>query len=526
MSRDPALAVELEIFKHLFASIAEEMGHRLQRAAYSPNIKERRDFSCALFDARAEMIAQAAHIPVHLGSTPMSVQAALAAFPPETLRPGDRILLNDPYQGGTHLPDLTLVVPCFVEDEPLPRFFVANRAHHADVGGASPGSMPLSRHIDDEGLRLPPTRLDEALIARICAASRTPDERLGDLRAQVAAAELGVARLRALCARHGASLVSLRADQLQDYAERVTRALLAQLPEGEYAFEDALDDDGISPDPVALRCALTLKGGELIVDLRGCAPQVEGPLNAVRAIAVSAVAYAVRCLAPEELPSNGGVMRPVRVLTTPGTVVDAAWPAPVAAGNVETSQRLVDLLFGALAQAAPHLIPAASCGSMNNVTIGGEDPRTGAAFAYYETLGGGAGGGPEGPGGDAIHTHMTNTLNTPIEALERAWPLRVERYRIRDGSGGEGLHQGGCGLERQYVFEAAAEVTLLTERRQRAPWGAQGGGPGAVGINLHNGRPIPGKVSLRVEAGDTLTLLTPGGGGWGARTQEPGDEPG
>lgn len=510
-----ALAIELEIFKHLFASIAEEMGMRLMRSAYSPNIKERRDFSCALFDGGGEMIAQAAHIPVHLGSTPMSVAAAMEALGAQ-LRPGDRVVLNDPYQGGTHLPDVTLVVPCFLPGEERPRFFVANRAHHADVGGITPGSLPLSRSIEEEGLRISPRLLDEETLAWICQGSRTPLERRGDMMAQVAAAELGVQRLVELCQRHGAGLVSQRAAQLQDYAERVTRGIIAALPDGAFCFEDKLDGDGLGGQDIALRCTLHIQGDEIEVDLRGCDAQVQGPLNAVRAISVSAVAYVLRCLAPEELPSNGGTMRPVRVLTQAGTVADALYPAAVAAGNVETSQRLVDTLLGALAQALPQRAPAASCGSMNNITIGGHDPRHDRPFAYYETLAGGAGASPEGPGADAIHTHMTNTLNTPVEALEHAYPLRVERYRVRQGSGGQGLHRGGHGLERVYAFDAPAQVTLITERRRHAPWGLSGGQPGACGQDLHNGAPLPGKVSLQVEAGDTVTVCTPGAGGWGS----------
>jgi N-methylhydantoinase B len=439
----------------------------------------------------------------------------MAALGPQ-LRPGDRVVLNDPYQGGTHLPDITLVVPCFLPGEETPRFFVANRAHHADVGGATPGSLPLSRSIQEEGLRISPRLLDEEAVAWICQGSRTPLERRGDLMAQTAAAELGVQRLLDLCQRHGAQVVSQRAAQLQDYAERVTRDLISALPDGSYSFEDKLDGDGLGTEDIALRCTLRVMGDQIEVDLRGCDPQVQGPLNAVRAISVSAAAYVLRCLAPEELPSNGGTMRPVRVLTAEGTVADALYPSAVAAGNVETSQRLVDTILGALARALPHRTPAASCGSMNNITIGGHDPRHDRPFAYYETLAGGAGASPEGPGADATHTHMTNTLNTPVEALEHAYPLRVERYQIRRGSGGAGQHRGGHGLSRVYAFDAPAEVTLITERRRHAPWGLAGGHPGAVGENLHNGQPLPGKASLRVEAGDTVTVNTPGAGGWGA----------
>lgn len=516
----PLQAIELEIFKNLFASIAEEMGVRLMRAAYSPNIKERRDFSCAFFDASAEMIAQAAHIPVHLGSTPMSVAAAIDAIGLHALRPGDRIVLNDPFAGGTHLPDITLVAPVFIDDEPTPRFFVANRAHHADVGGMSAGSMPLSTHIDQEGLRISPRRLDDDTFDWICAASRTPDERRGDLQAQLAAAALGVSRLQDLCERYGAQQVSAQADALQHYAARVMATIIQDIPDGQYHHRDLLDGDGIDTTDIPIDCVLTIQGDAATVDLRGSADQVTGSVNAVRAIAVSAVNYAFRCLAPAELPSNGGTMRPLTVLTRPGSVVDALPPAAVAAGNVETSQRLVDAVFGALALALPGRIPAASCGSMNNITIGGADPRHGGApFAYYETLAGGVGASPQSPGADAHHTHMTNTLNTPVEALEHAYPLRIDAYRIRDDSGGRGTHRGGHGLERVYRFDHPAQVTLLTERRVRGPWGVQGGSDGQPGLNTltrdNSPQTLPGKLSMHVQPGDTITIATPGGGGFG-----------
>ena len=517
---DAVEAIELAIFKNLFAAVAEEMGVRLMRSAYSPNIKERRDFSCALFDGAGEMIAQAAHIPVHLGSTPMSVAAAIDAIGLSSLRPGDRIVLNDPFSGGTHLPDITLVAPCFVEGEPTPRFFVANRAHHADVGGITPGSMPLSTHIDQEGVRISPMRLTEASMAWICAQSRTPDERRGDLLAQLAAASLGVERLEALCARYSPEVVSQRASQLQDYAERVVRAMLRDIPDGTWRFTDLLDGDGIDAIDIPIDCRLTLAGDTAQVDFRASADQVRGSVNAVRAITVSAVNYAFRCLLPEDLPSNGGTMRPIEVLTRPGSVVDALPPAAVAAGNVETSQRIVDALFGALAQVLPGTIPAASCGSMNNITIGGLDPRTGTPFAYYETLAGGAGATATAPGASALHTHMTNTLNTPVEALEHAYPFRIEAYRIREGSGGQGEHPGGEGLERIYAFDHPAQVTLLTERRARGAYGLEGGSQGQPGANtlLREDQPetLPAKISTTVSPGDRLSIATPGGGGWGS----------
>ncbi len=514
--------IGLEVFRHLFAAIAEEMGQRLMRSAYSPNIKERRDFSCALFDAQGDMIAHAAHIPVHLGSAPLSVQACLAAF--DSIGDGDRFILNDPFAGGTHLPDITVVAACVLDGR---RFFVASRAHHADVGGKTAGSLPIGTHIDDEGYRLGPTRVSDGVLDAICRASRTPAERRGDLLAQLAAVRCGVDRLRELCRRHGPDTVAGFGDALQHYTERCIRGVIAAIADGTYRFEDVLDDDGCGRRDIALRCTLHIEGEEAAVDLSASDDQVAGPVNAVRAIAVSAVMYVLRCLGPGDLPSNSGVLRPVRIVTRPGSIVDARYPAAVAGGNVETSQRIVDVVLGALAQAMPDRIPAASCGSMNNLLIGGLVP---ASFAYYETIAGGAGAGPDGDGASAIHTHMTNTLNTPVEALEHAYPFRVERYAMRDRSGGApgrepqpgraGRHRGGDGVVRSYVIEAPAEVTLLTERRRHGPYGLQGGEPGATGRNMLTtpegaARELPAKCSLRVEPGTRLTVETPGGGGWG-----------
>ncbi|TXD38641.1 hydantoinase B/oxoprolinase family protein [Lujinxingia vulgaris] len=511
-------AITLELERHRFASIAEEMGVVLMRSAFSPNIKERRDYSCAIFDAAGEMVAQAAHIPVHLGSAPMSVAAALAAGP---LKPGQHIILNDPYAGGTHLPDITLVSPVFDGAGEL-AFVVANRAHHADVGGRWPGSMGLSEHIDEEGIRLGPTVLSEAVIEAITRASRTSEERRGDLQAQLAANLRGVARLQSeLEGRGHAVLDACRA--LQAHSERFMREVLREVGDGRWSFEDALDDDGLGSGPIPIRCELSIEDGRATVDLRGSASAVRGPLNVPRAVAVSAALYCFRCLAPAELPSNGGYMRCVEVLTEAGTVVDAAYPAAVALGNVETSQRIVDVIFGALARALPGRIPAASCGSMNNLTIGGTDPRHGGRpFAYYETIAGGAGAGPGGPGQSAVHTHMTNTLNTPVEALEHAYPIRMVRYARRVGSGGAGRHRGGDGVVREMIFEAPATVSVMAERRVFAPYGLAGGAPGARGstrlIRARGGQEerLEGKISVEVEAGDRLIIETPGGGGYGA----------
>jgi N-methylhydantoinase B len=541
--------IELEVFRHLFAAVAEEMGERLMRSAFSPNIKERRDFSCALFDARGQMLAQAAHIPVHLGSTPMAVRAVIDAFDLSEKRvseKGDKSIfdseesgekmylspfsdsarvyvLNDPYAGGTHLPDITVVQPLMLPGGERPAFYLANRAHHADVGGVSPGSLPISRHIDDEGLRITPRVLDAEAIDWIAQASRTPDERRGDMQAQLAALRVGAERLLAMADRYGADVLSQRGDDLIAYTERIVRRLIEDLPDGRYAFEDVLEDDGFEAADIAIRCTLTIAGERARIDFRESDDQVPGPVNAVRAIALSAVNYCFRCLLPADLPSNAGVMRPIEVLTRSGSVVDAKYPAPVAGGNVETSQRLVDVVFGALSEVLPERVPAASCGSMNNVTFGGGDPRhDGRPFAYYETLAGGVGASPEKAGGDALHTHMTNTLNTPVEAFEHAYPVRIARYAVRDHSGGEGRQTGGNGVTRSYLFDAPATVTLLTERRRTRPYGLAGGQPASPGVNTltdadGNTTELPAKATRDIEPGQTLTIHTPGGGGHGTR---------
>ncbi len=511
--------VEREIFRQLFASIAEEMGVTLMRSAFSPNIKERRDFSCALFDADGEMVAQAAHIPVHLGSTPLSVQAAIEDV--EMGRDGHAVL-NDPYRGGTHLPDITFVSPV-CDDAGEVRFYVANRAHHADVGGRSPGSLPLSDSIDDEGIRIPPTRWSDELVERIASASRTPEERRGDLQAQLAANLRGRRRLEEQIERHGREAWRA-ADQLQSYSERFMRRTIEDMPSGTWAFRDVLDGDGFDSGSLELTCEVTLGDDHATVDWSETASQTRGPVNAPRAVTLSAVLYVFRCLAPDEMPSNGGYMRCIDVETESGTLVDAEPPAPVAVGNVETSQRITDVVLGALAEPLPGRIPAASCGSMNNVTIGVDDPRGDGAenFTYYETIAGGSGGHASGEGTDAIHTHMTNTLNTPIEALEHAYPLRVERYAIRDDSGGDAPHAGGDGVVRSYVFDGDATATLMTERREHPPYGLQGGNPGQRGHNIlvRDGEPkaLPGKCVVELGEGDRLRIETPGGGGWGRET--------
>jgi len=513
--------IRLGVLDHLFASIAEEMGASLMRTAFSVNIKERRDLSCAVFDADARLVAHAAHIPVHLGSTPACVRAVLDAM---TLDPGDVAIVNDPYAGGTHLPDITLVSPVYVGRGRRPLFYVANRAHHADVGGITAGSMPLARHIDEEGVRIPPRKLrvrgkiDRKFLTGFLSQVRTPDEREGDLRAQLAANHTAEARLLAAVAKHGAPGLRRGIDALLDYAERMTRAAIRGMKPGRYAFEDALDDDGLGTRDVRIRARVTLRGGAATIDFTGTHPQVEGSVNAVLPVTLSAVFYVFRCLAGEDVPSNAGGMRPLTVIAPEGTVVNARYPAPVAGGNVETSQRIVDVVLGALAAAAPDRVPAASCGSMNNVTLGGRDAH-GRPFAYYETIGGGMGARPGLPGLSGVQTHMTNTLNTPIEAIEHAFPFRVCRYALRRGSGGPGKYRGGDGVIREYETRVPAEVTLLTERRARAPWGLSGGGTGACGENLllHRAmlRRLPGKITFVLQPGERLSIRTPGGGGWG-----------
>jgi len=511
----------LEVFKHRFASIAEEMGMALQRTAFSPNIKERRDFSCALFGRNGEMIAQAAHIPVHLGSMPLSVKAAIAH---QDLLEGDMVILNDPFQGGTHLPDITLVAPVFVAGEG-PLFYVANRAHHADVGGMSAGSMPLSTSIFQEGLIIPPLKivekgtLNRSLLSLLLRNVRTPVEREGDFAAQLMANRTGIARLMELVDNYSLSVVSSYAENLLDYSERMTRQTISELPDGIYGFEDRLEDDGQGNEDIALRARVQIRGSDIEIDLTGCADQTPGGVNAVYAITLSCAMYVVRTLLPEEVPTNAGCFRSLSVVTRPGSVVDARFPSAVAGGNVETSQRIVDTILGALAAAIPGTIPAASQGTMNNLTIGGEHPETGAPFAYYETIGGGTGASASHDGDSAVHSHMTNTLNTPVEALEYSCPLTVTRYAVRRGSGGEGARRGGDGIVREIRFEGDAEVTLLSERRRIAPYGLGGGQPGQTGRNSlrQRGRltELPGKFHRRLKAGDILRIETPGGGGYG-----------
>ncbi len=520
MRTDP---IEFEIFKNVFVSIAEEMGVTLCRTAFSPNIKERLDYSCALYDASGETIAQGDHMPVHLGAMPLSVRAAIDHVP---MDPGDIVALNDPYRGGTHLPDITLVSPVHLGRGGHPAFYVANRAHHSDVGGMTPGSMPLSRELFQEGLIIPPLKLVRRgsvvpdVMALILANVRTPDEREGDLTAQIASNRVGETRLRQVVAKYGRRRVYGYAAALQDYTERVLHATIARIPDGEYAFEDALDDDGIRDQPVIIRATVRIRGESAEVDFTGSDPQTDGCVNTNFAITCSATLYVFRCLVEEDILYNAGVARAVRVVAPEGSIVNARRPAAIAGGNVETSQRITDVILGALAQALPLRIPAASQGTMNNVTLGGRDPRTGRRFAYYETIGGGMGGRHGRAGLSGVHTHMSNTRNTPVEAIEHYLPVRVLQYRLRTGSGGDGRAPGGEGIIREYEMLADTAVTVLSERRRRPPYGLQGGAPGACGRNtvIRDGRAetVGSKISIQLGAGDRLRIETPGGGGYGA----------
>jgi N-methylhydantoinase B len=561
MMRDP---IELEVFKNLYHSIAEEMGAALRRTSFSPNIKERRDYSCAVFDSAGQVLAMGDHMPVHLGSMPMSVRVAIDRCEMEA---GDIVMLNDPFCGGTHLPDITLVMPVYVEtgskqksaskcrDVALPRpggakprphtglphirpdFYVASRAHHADVGGAFPGSMGPCREIYQEGLRIPPVKImrQGKIVADVLVLLlnnvRTPEEREGDLGAQIAACQTGAQRLKELCSRYGVARAKRAAADLLAYSEELVRRFLSSVPTGVYQAEDFLDNDGITDRPVRIAVSVSVsppranagrrnQQAAVTIDFSGSSPQVEGAVNAVEAIAYSACFYVIRCLLREDVPATAGLMRPIRVIAPTGSVVNAKPPAAVAGGNVETSQRIVDVLLKALAQAIPEQIPAAAAGTMNNLTIGGIDPRTGEPFAYYETIAGGMGARSNKDGVSGIHTHMTNSLNTPAEALEHAYPVRLRRYSLRSGSGGSGVHTGGDGIVREIEVLTDSQVTLLADRRTRGPYGLAGGSDGAPGrtVVTHldgSVEELPSKCSVRLRSGEKVRVESPGGGGWG-----------
>jgi N-methylhydantoinase B len=533
----------LEIYRALYTSVAEEMGIALRRTAFSPNIKERRDYSCAVFDAAGRVVAQGDHMPVHLGSMPMAVAAALSAI---ELAPGDVVALNDPFAGGTHLPDVTLVMPVVSNKRgpagsaKLPDskkqhgranqklttlFYVANRAHHADIGGSSPGSMGLATDVYGEGLRIPPVRIvrrgeiDEEMLRLLLANVRGATERRADFEAQIGSLKTGATRLLEIVERRGGLEVKEYASHLIAYSARMMRRTISAIPDGEYRAEDALDDDGIGPGEVKIRVRLTIRRDRARVDFNGSAMQVAGAVNAVEAITVSAVSYVFRCLVGADVPASAGLMEPIEVIAPSGTIVNATHPASVAGGNVETSQRIVDVLFKALSQALPGLIPAASQGTMNNLTIGGIDTRSDGEFAYYETIAGGMGARPQLDGMSAVHTHMTNSLNTPAEALEYAYPLRVRAYGIRKNSGGKGRQKGGDGVVREIETLVPARMSLLADRRRGAPYGLDGGAAGRKGrdriIRRGRAQAITSKGSWQLEAGDRVRIETPGGGGYG-----------
>jgi len=516
--------IELALFHNRVQAICDEMGIVLKRAAFSPNIKDRLDFSCALFDSRGALFGQAAHIPVHLGSMAYAMAGIVARF---EWRADDVVLLNDPYLGGTHLPDVTAVCPVFVGSQLLA--FVACRAHHANIGAEQPGSMPISRSLDEEGFVIAPmlAQRDGVLTARAremfdALAGRThatiaafrSDERLGDFFAQMSACRVGVARVAVLTDQMGAAGFGAAVAALNDYAERLAQGAIAAIPDGVYAFEDQMDDDGVGTRDIPIRVQVTIAGDRVTTDFSATGVQVSGNINCPLSVTAAAVLYVFRCLMPDATPAVNGAFRCIDIVTTPGSLLDARYPAAVAAGNVETSMRIVDVLLGALAQAMPARIPAASQGTMNNVAMGRHDD--GERWDYYETIGGGSGAWSQGDGVAAIHSHMTNTLNTPIESLETHYPLRVRRYALNVDSGGSGRFRGGDGIVREFEFLEPTAVTLLTERRRRGPWGLAGGDEGAPGSNHLNGELLPSKVAFDANPGDVLTVATPGGGGWGS----------
>ncbi len=516
-------AITLEVLRHAFAAVADEMNANLIRSAYSPNIKERRDCSSALFDAAGQMVAQAESIPVHLGAMPFSVAAAVRAV--DSFSPGDVVVLNDPYAGGAHLPDITFVAPVFSGDRLIA--FVANRAHHADVGGKEPGSLSGDTvEIYQEGLRIPPVRLwrggavDRDLVDLVLLNVRTPEERWGDLRAQHAACVTGIERLTEVIGRYGIGRVSDGMAAILDYSEQRMRAEIERLPDGTADFSDVLDDDGVSGEPIPIRVSVTIEGDRIALDFAGTAEQVRGPVNAVLAVTTSATYYAVRAITDPEIPPNAGCYRPIEIDAPVGSIVNPRPPAPVVGGNLETSQRIVDVVLGAVGKLVPERTIAACQGSMNNLAVGGTDPRTGGPFSIYETIAGGFGARPTKDGIDGIHSHMTNTLNTPIEALEIAYPLRVERYELRRGTGGAGRFRGGLGVRRDIRSLCPdARVSLLTERRSHGPYGLAGGEPGVSGENVlvRDGEEIvlPAKGSVGLAYGEIVSVRTPGGGGYG-----------
>lgn len=512
--------IALSVFSSRLNAICVEMGAALQRSAFSPNIKDRLDFSCAIFDLDGQLCAQAAHIPVHLGSMAFAMQDLIHAM---AWQPEDILILNNPFMGGTHLPDVTVIAPVFIADKLVG--YVANRAHHANIGASSPGSMPIATHIDQEGALISPTLLvregswREDVLDALCGGAADVRGR-GDFYAQVSSCQLGVKRLQELVTAWGVAEYGLSLAQLNDYGEALALAEWRKIPDGQYRFEDSMEDDGMGQRNIPIKLCLTLADGHISADFSGSSGQVAGNINCPLAVAAAAVYYCFRCLLPAYAPGCAGTFRPIRLTAPSGSLLNALYPAAVAAGNVETSSRIVDVVFGALATALPSRIPAAAQGTMNNLAMGCVAQAGRPRWDYYETLAGGSGGGPEGHGLSARQTHMTNTLNTPVESIESHFPVRINRYQIRRGSGGQGDHCGGDGVIKEFEFLAPAQATLLTERRVLAPWGLGGGKPGAAGQNWLNTQRLPAKTSVDLGVGDRLTILTPGGGGWNLPKQK------
>ncbi len=506
--------IELSLFSSRMEAVCDEMGAVLHNAAFSPNIRDRLDFSCALFDPQGELCAQAAHIPVHLGSMAFAMRSIVTQL---EWQAGDMVILNNPYLGGTHLPDVTLIAPLFITDRLTA--FVVNRAHHADIGANSPGSMPISSKLHEEGQIIGPVHLvqggmlDQNLLKNLTGSTRNPEESLGDFAAQISANQTGLARLQKLVTAQGLDGFFSGLQTLNRYGEKLALDALSAIPDGKYSFQDWMDDDGQGNKNIPIQLTLTVTQGNIDLDFTGSAPQVSGNINAPLSVAAAAVYYVFRCLMPAYTPACAGTFRPISLYAPEGSLLNARYPAAVAAGNVETSTRLVDVVMGALAKALPGQIPAASHGSMNNIAMGGKTAN--GHWDYYETIGGGMGAGAQYAGLSGLQTHMTNTLNTPIEVLESRFPLRINRYQLRRGSGGNGQHRGGNGLIREYQFLAPTTVTLLTERRTHQPWGMAGGLPGRSGHNRLDDEPLPGKICKAVTAGQQLIIETAGGGGFG-----------
>lgn len=518
MSPDTMSPIELSLFASRIEAVCEEMGAVLQRTAFSPNIKDRLDFSCAVFNAAGELCAQAAHIPVHMGSMAYAMRDVVSRVEWQS---GDMVILNDPFLGGTHLPDVTLIAPLFVENRLIA--FVANRAHHADIGSETPGSMPISRTLQEEGIVIPPTKflVRNAIVSEVMesllAQTSAPLQSHGDFAAQISSNRTGLARLAKLVGELEQENFNTAVNALNDYAERLASHTLSQIPGGVYKFSDVMDSDGLDKFNIPIQVAIEINDGLVKVDFANTAEQVPGNINCPLSVAAAAVYYVFSCLMPSYTPTCQGRFRDIKIIAPEGSLVNARRPAAVAAGNVETSTRIVDVVMGALSQAIPDKIAAASHGSMNNIAMGAHHDRVSGkqSWDYYETIGGGMGASSRFDGIDAIQTHMTNTRNTPVEILESLYPVRVKRYEVRKNSGGSGVHAGGDGIIREFEFLEPASVTLLTERRNNAPWGLNGGEDASSGLNLLNGMPIKDKQTLQVKPGDHLTIATAGGGGWG-----------